>query len=77
MTKRMRLALTTGEPSGIGPDLTLVLASQVHWAADIVVLGDPEVLRARARLLGLTIRLRPYKPDADQRPCHGHQPLHR
>ncbi|MEZ5538033.1 MAG: 4-hydroxythreonine-4-phosphate dehydrogenase PdxA [Thiolinea sp.] len=69
MTKRMRLALTTGEPGGIGPDLTLVLASQVHWAADIIVLGDPEVLRARARLLGLNIRLRPYKPDTDQRPC--------
>ncbi len=69
MTQRMRLALTTGEPGGIGPDLTLVLASQVHWAADIVVLGDPEVLRARARLLGLNIRLRPYQLDQVQRPC--------
>ncbi len=69
MTQRMRLALTTGEPGGIGPDLTLVLASQVHWAADIVVLGDPEVLRARARLLGLNIRLRPYRLDQVQRPC--------
>ncbi len=69
MKNRMRLALTTGEPGGIGPDLTLVLASQVHWAADIIVLGDPEVLRARARLLDINIRLRPYKPDTEQRPC--------
>lgn len=68
-TKRMRLALTTGEPGGIGPDLTLTLASQVHWAADIIVLGDPEVLRSRARLLNLNIRLRPYEPDKEQRPC--------
>ncbi len=69
MWKRMRLALTTGEPGGIGPDLTLLLASQIHWAADIIVLGDPEVMRARARLLQLNIRLRPYRPDQEQRPC--------
>ncbi len=69
MKRRMRLALTTGEPGGIGPDLTLVLASQVRWAADIIVLGDPEVLRARARLLNINIRLRPYRPNTEQRPC--------
>ncbi|MCB1622076.1 MAG: 4-hydroxythreonine-4-phosphate dehydrogenase PdxA [Thiothrix sp.] len=69
MSRRIRLALTTGEPGGIGPDLTLILASQVHWAADIIALGDPEVLRARARLLKLNIRLRPYDPAANQRPC--------
>ncbi len=69
MKKRLRLALTTGEPAGIGPDLVLALASQVHWAADIIALGDIEMLRARARLLNLPIRLRPYDPQQEQAAC--------
>lgn len=69
MKRRLRLALTTGEPAGIGPDLTLMLASQVHWAGDIIALGDPDVLRARARLLNLNIRLRPYEPEQQKRAC--------
>lgn len=69
MNKRLRLALTTGEPAGIGPDLTLMLASQTHWAEDVIALGDIEMLKARARLLNLAIRLRPYTPDQAQEPC--------
>jgi len=69
MNKRLRLALTTGEPAGIGPDLSLILASQTHWAEDIIALGDIEMLRARARLLNLPIRLRAYAPGQDQEPC--------
>lgn len=69
MKRRLRLALTTGEPAGIGPDLTLMLASQIHWAGDIIAIGDPDVLRARARLLNLNIRLRPYEPDQQKRAC--------
>jgi 4-hydroxythreonine-4-phosphate dehydrogenase len=69
MNKRLRLALTTGEPAGIGPDLTLMLASQTHWAEDVIALGDIEMLKARARLLNLPIRLRPYTPDQAQEPC--------
>lgn len=69
MSKRLRLALTTGEPAGIGPDLVLMLASQTHWAEDVVALGDLEMLRARARLLNLSVRLRPYTPEQEQEPC--------
>jgi len=70
MKERLRIALTTGEPAGIGPDLTLLLASQTQWPVDIIALGDIEVLRSRARLLNLNIRLRPYTPEqAAQRPC--------
>lgn len=69
MNKRIRLALTTGEPAGIGPDLVLQLASQTHWAEDVIALADIEMLRARARLLNLSVRLRPYTPDQAQEPC--------
>ncbi|WP_298610652.1 4-hydroxythreonine-4-phosphate dehydrogenase PdxA [uncultured Thiothrix sp.] len=69
MNKRIRLALTTGEPAGIGPDLVLQLASQTHWTEDVIALADIEMLRARARLLNLSLRLRPYTPDQFQEPC--------
>ncbi|SKA77929.1 4-hydroxythreonine-4-phosphate dehydrogenase [Thiothrix eikelboomii] len=69
MHKRLRLALTTGEPAGIGPDLSLILASQTHWAAEVIALGDIEMLRARARLLKLPLRLRAYTSDQEQAPC--------
>lgn len=69
MNKRIRLALTTGEPAGIGPDLVLQLASQTHWAEDVIALADIEMLRARARLLNIPVRLRAYTPDQAQEPC--------
>ncbi|TXH67843.1 MAG: 4-hydroxythreonine-4-phosphate dehydrogenase PdxA [Thiothrix sp.] len=69
MNKRIRLALTTGEPAGIGPDLVLQLASETHWAEDVIALADIEMLRARARLLNLAVRLRPYTPDQEHEPC--------
>lgn len=54
-----RIALTPGEPAGIGPDLLVMLAQQAH-AAELVALADPDLLQARAAQLGLPLRLRPY-----------------
>lgn len=48
------LALTSGEPAGIGPDLCIALA-QHTLPARVVVLGDADLLRARASLLGITV----------------------
>lgn len=53
-----RLALTPGEPAGIGPDLVLALAARPR-ASDWVVVADPELLAARAEQLGLNIALQP------------------
>ena len=50
------LAITPGEPAGIGPDLIVTLA-QRERAADWVALADGEVLQSRARLLGLPLKL--------------------
>lgn len=51
-----RIALSTGEPAGIGPDICIKLAQTAH-AADIVAFGDPDLLQARARQLGLSLNL--------------------
>jgi len=62
-----RLALTVGEPSGIGPDLMLQLAQQ-PVPAQRVVIGDPAVLHARARQLGLSIALPAFAPEGPRQP---------
>ncbi len=55
------LALTAGEPAGIGPDLCLAVASTERiWP--LACLADREVLGARARQLGIDVRLRDYQP---------------
>src|SRR5260221_5850438 len=51
------IAVTSGEPAGVGPDICLALARK-RFAARIVVLGDREMLESRARQLGLPVRLR-------------------
>jgi 4-hydroxythreonine-4-phosphate dehydrogenase len=62
-SKTLRIALTPGEPAGIGPDLCLLLAQQ-EQAAEIVVICDPELLEQRATLLGLPFRARAFEKDA-------------
>jgi len=51
------LALTPGEPAGIGPDLAVLWAQQDR-DIDLLVVGDPDLLRERARLRGLSLTLR-------------------
>jgi 4-hydroxythreonine-4-phosphate dehydrogenase len=46
------IAVTSGEPAGIGPDICLRLAER-EWPARLVVLGDRDLLAARAAQLGL------------------------
>ncbi len=52
-----RIALTPGEPAGIGPDLAVLLAQQPQ-AAEIVAVADPDLLLQRARLRGVPLQLR-------------------
>ena len=53
------LALTSGEPAGIGPDLCVQLSQQAHRHA-LVVLADRALLQQRARQLGLQLELVDY-----------------
>ncbi|MDR3351875.1 MAG: 4-hydroxythreonine-4-phosphate dehydrogenase PdxA [Zoogloeaceae bacterium] len=57
------VAVTSGEPAGIGPDLCLALA-QEDCGARVIVLADRHLLAERARQLGLVVTLRDYQPGA-------------
>jgi len=57
LTTLPRIAITPGEPAGIGPDIVLQLAQQTLPAAHLIVLADPELLTQRATALGLSIEL--------------------
>ncbi len=48
------IAVTSGEPAGIGPDICLSLAG-ARFPARIVVVGDRGLLRQRAERLGIDI----------------------
>ena len=65
MTQPVTLAITTGEPAGIGPELIAMLA-QRHatqpFAARLVVLGDRALLAARAARIGLAPHYCDYDP---------------
>ncbi len=58
-----RIALTPGEPSGIGPDLCLQLAL-TPLPCQLIVIADPELLSQRAKQLNLSICIRLF--DAQQ-----------
>lgn len=55
----LSLALTLGEPAGIGPDLTIQIWRQREKfrVPPFYLIGDPEFIRTRARLLGSEIAL--------------------
>ncbi|CAG0945814.1 MAG: 4-hydroxythreonine-4-phosphate dehydrogenase [Rhodocyclaceae bacterium] len=54
MERHPVIAVTSGEPAGIGPDICLALAGR-ESAARIVVLGDRDLMAARAERLGRTL----------------------
>lgn len=58
------LVVTSGEPAGIGPELTLQLARSKVLPGRVVAVGDPGMLAARAALLGLDVTLLELAPGA-------------
>jgi len=57
-----RIAITAGEPAGIGPDIVL-LAAQQSWDAELVVIADPALLQQRAQALQLPLELQTWTGD--------------
>jgi 4-hydroxythreonine-4-phosphate dehydrogenase len=76
----MRIALTPGEPAGIGPDLAVLLAQSAR-ADEIVAIADKDLLQARASQLNLPLKMRDYdgaasaQEDALGHLCVFHVPL--
>ena len=65
-----KIAVTPGEPAGIGPDLILQLAQQ-RWPVQLVVFADTQMLNERAQQLGLAIQLTPFHDDLQRLPQPG------
>lgn len=63
----LRIGLTTGEPAGIGPDLAVQLAQRAQ-DHEIIAVGDPDLLRSRAGLLGLDLELREFATGDEPAP---------
>ena len=57
-----RLAVTAGEPAGIGPDLLIQLSQQVQ-VAELVIIADREVMLQRAETLGIPLTIREYQAE--------------
>jgi len=71
MSASPRIALTSGEPAGIGPDLCLL--AKTDYPVETVILGNRQLLEQRAKKLGLDVDLPDYQ--ADQAPRAGHHCL--
>lgn len=62
-----KIAITPGEPAGVGPDLTLHVATS-NWQAVLVAFADIDMLEARAKLLNLNIALVKYTGQIEPAP---------
>ena len=65
MSDRPAIAITAGEPAGIGPELIAMLAARHQerpWPARLIVFGDRDVLAERAQRIGLHPHFVPYEP---------------
>jgi 4-hydroxythreonine-4-phosphate dehydrogenase len=64
------LAVTVGDPAGIGPDILLSAWRRRDELAlpDMVVYADPETLADRARRLGIEATIAPLAPDEPAQP---------
>lgn len=61
----IKLAITPGEPAGIGPDLIISLAQQ-QWPVLLVVFADTAMLQQRAQMLGLPLTVLPFHGSEDK-----------
>jgi len=62
------IAITPGEPAGIGPDLVLQIAQLPH-SQPLVVFADEQLLRKRAQLLGLPLNILQYTKAVGSEPA--------
>lgn len=60
-----RIAITPGEPAGIGPDLCVKLAQNPPTNTQLVVVADGALLQQRAAELGLPLSLKPFGSEDD------------
>ncbi|MBD1581513.1 4-hydroxythreonine-4-phosphate dehydrogenase PdxA [Pseudoalteromonas sp. S16_S37] len=64
----LRIAITPGEPAGIGPDLVIKLA-QKSWPVQLIAVVDKTVMEQRAKELGLSVTLLAFNPEEAPQPA--------
>ena len=62
-----RIAITPGEPAGIGPDLVIDIAQQA-WPVELVIVAAKTLIEARAKQLNLPITLLDYDANTPATP---------
>lgn len=62
-----RIAITAGEPAGIGPDLCIQLAQQ-QQNHQLVVIADQEMIKQRAQILGLPLTIKTFDSQLPVKP---------
>lgn len=55
------IAVTSGDPAGVGPDICLDILN-MYLPCHVVIIGDKEVLRDRARILGKNFDVKDFNP---------------
>jgi 4-hydroxythreonine-4-phosphate dehydrogenase len=63
-----RIAITAGEPAGIGPDLCVLLARK-PVNAQIIIVADRDMLLARAAQIGIALNIQPFSDSARKAHC--------
>jgi 4-hydroxythreonine-4-phosphate dehydrogenase len=58
-----RIIITPGEPAGIGPEITALIAQQ-SWNAELICVADPELLQARAQQIDLPLTIKTFDPNS-------------
>jgi len=67
MAALQRIAVTPGEPAGIGPDLVIALAAEPR-DSELIAIADPNLLLQRCRMLGTQLSLVPYDRSQPAKP---------
>ncbi|OUS33012.1 4-hydroxythreonine-4-phosphate dehydrogenase PdxA ['Osedax' symbiont bacterium Rs2_46_30_T18] len=62
MPKIKRIAITSGEPAGIGPELIVKIA-QHDYQDQLIVIADPQLLQQVAQSLDLPLKIRSFDAD--------------
>jgi 4-hydroxythreonine-4-phosphate dehydrogenase len=62
-----RIAITTGEPAGIGPELCAALDGS-HFEAELVLIGDAQLLQERSMPAGQVAELPRFSPSDTAQP---------
>ncbi|ALO36026.1 4-hydroxythreonine-4-phosphate dehydrogenase [Colwellia sp. MT41] len=63
----LRIAITPGEPAGIGPDIVISIAQQ-DWPVEMVVLASKDLLLERAKALSLPLTIIDYQQHVPASP---------